>query len=305
MKILITGGAGFIGSHLVDRLVLDQAGDVYVLDNFSRGRMEHLMDSQHQIKVIRGDVRDRALLRETMRDVDLVYHLAAQSNVLGATRDLDYSFETNVVGTYEVMRAAAEAGVRRVIFSSSREVYGEPVSLPVGETTPLSPKNAYGVSKVAGEMCCRLFDHAGLEVIIFRLANVYGTRDRDRVIPLFAERALAGEPLTVFGNGKIVDFLWIANLVDVLCRAAQGPCPGSAVNLGSGKGTNLVDLARRILSLVGGHSGISVSEERQPEVSRFVADVAAAVNLYQLRCPEDPIEDLPLLVEALRTGSRV
>ena len=158
--------------------------------------------------------------------------------------------------------------MRRVIFSSSREVYGEPASLPVPETSPLSPKNAYGVSKVAGEMCCDLFDDARLEVIIFRFANVFGPRDRDRVIPLFAEPALAGEPLTAFGNGKIVDFLRIFNLVDVLCRAAQGPCPDSPVDLGSGKGTNLVDLARRILALAGRTSAISVTEERQPEVSR-------------------------------------
>ena len=106
MRILVTGEAGFIGSHLVDRLVLDQADEVSVLDNFSRGRIEHLAKSQHQVRIARGDIRDRALLDKEMSGVELVYHLAAQSNVLGAIRDLDYSFTTNVVGTYEVLRAA-------------------------------------------------------------------------------------------------------------------------------------------------------------------------------------------------------
>ena len=118
MKILVTGGAGFIGSHLVDRLVLDRAGEVVVFDNFSRGRMDHLAHNSHQIGIVQGDIRDRDLVLKAMAGVDLVYHLAAQSNVLGAVHDLDNSFETNVAGTYEVLRAAAAAGARRVIFSS-------------------------------------------------------------------------------------------------------------------------------------------------------------------------------------------
>ena len=301
MRILVTGGAGFIGSHLVDRLVLDQADEVSVLDNFSRGRIEHLAKSQHQVRIARGDIRDRALLDKEMSGVELVYHLAAQSNVLGAIRDLDYSFTTNVVGTYEVLRAAVAAGVRRVIFASSREVYGEPQSLPVPETAPNAPKNAYGVSKAAGEMYCRLYADAELEVIVFRLANVYGPRDRDRVIPLFAEQALTGEPLTVFGSGKILDFLWIGDLVEVLRHASQCPCLQGPVNLGSGKGTNIVDLAKRISTLTGGRSPVSVIEERQPEVGRFVADVAEAQRVFLLRRPEDPIEHVPAIVELMRS----
>ena len=299
MRILVTGGAGFIGSHLVDRLVLDQTGEVFVFDNFSRGRMDHLDHICHQISIVRGDIRDRVLLRKAMIGVDLVYHLAAQSNVLGAVRDLDYAFETNVGGTYEVLRAAAIAGVRRVIFSSSREVYGEPASLPVPENAPILPKNAYGVSKAAGEMYCRLFGREGLEVIVLRLANVYGPRDRGRVIPLFAEKALVGEPLRVFGDGKVLDFLWIEDLVDVLCRASQCPCPNTPVNVGSGKGTRLVDLAERISVLTGRGSIVQVAENRQPEVDRFVADVALARELFDLQCPDDPVEHLPLIVEHL------
>jgi UDP-glucose 4-epimerase len=232
-----------------------------------------------------------------MSGVNLVYHLAAQSNVLGAVRDLDYSFESNVVGTYEVLRAAAAAGVKRLIFSSSREVYGEPASMPVPETAQLAPKNAYGVSKASGEMYCPLFAGAGLEAVVFRLANVYGPRDSERVIPLFIKQALSGEPLTIFGRSKLMDFLWIGNLIDVLCQASQGQCPDGPVNIGSGKSTSLVDLAKRISSLTGSRSTISIKDERLPEVGRFVADVTLARRLFHLQCPEDPIEHVTSLVE--------
>ena len=297
MRILVTGGAGFIGSHLVDRLALDSTNEASVLDNFFRGRMENLARTKDRIRVVRGDIRNRSLLSEVMAGVDLVYHLAAHSSVLGAAQDLDYSFETNVVGTYEVLRAAASAGVRRLVFSSSREVYGDPASLPVPEDAPASPKNAYGVSKAAGEIYCRLFADAGLEVVVFRLANVYGPRDRDRVIPLFAEQAFEGKPLTVFGSEKILDFLWIEDLVDVLCRASRSSCPSSPVNIGSGKGTNLSDLAERVSKLTGGSSIVHVTEERKPEVGRFVADVTLARELFDLHCPDDPLEHLPEIIE--------
>ena len=301
MKVLVTGGAGFIGSHLVDRLIQTNAGQVTVLDNFSRGREEHLALSRNKIEIVRGDIRDRTLLQSVMKGVDLVFHLAAQANVLGAVRDLDYSFETNVSGTYELLRAAEAAGTKRVIFSSSREVYGEPTSLPVPETAPIAPKNAYGVSKAAGEIYCRLFADKGMEVIIFRLANVYGTRDRDRVIPLFAEQSLVGKSLTVFGRNKILDFLWIGDLLDVLCKASICPCPEGAVNVGSGEGVNLVDLAERISALTGNRSVVQVTEERAPEVGRYVADVGLARKLYDLHCPEDAIEHLPAVVNFIRS----
>jgi UDP-glucose 4-epimerase len=301
MKILVTGGAGFIGSHLVDRLVRDNAGQIRVLDNFSRGREQNLAQSRDRIELVHGDIRDRGLLQSVMNGVDLVFHLAAQSNVLGAVKDLDYSFETNVVGTYEVLRGAEAAGARRVIFTSSREVYGEPASLPVPETAPIAPKNAYGVSKATGEMYCRLFADRGMDVVVLRLANVYGTRDRDRVIPLFAEQSFAGKGLTVFGREKVLDFLWIDDLLDVLVKASTCPCPKDAVNVGSGKGVNLVDLAERVAALTGNRSKVQVIEERAPEVGRYVADVGVARKLFDLHCPEDAVEHLPAVVDSVRS----
>jgi nucleoside-diphosphate-sugar epimerase len=296
MKILVTGGAGFIGSHLVDRLAHEDSNEVIVYDSFSRGRIENLSQVADRVEIISGDITDRTSLQKAIQNVELVYHLAAQSNVLGAVQNPDTSFESNVVGTYEVLRAASTAGVRRVVFTSSREIYGDPVLLPVPESAPTQPKNAYGVSKVAGELYCRQFAAQGLETIVLRLSNVYGMRDFDRVIPLFIEKALQGEPLTVFGNNKILDFLWIEDLVDVFCKVSECPCPPGPVNIGSGKGVNLIDLAKTIASASGNHIDVNIAPDRSPEVGRFIADISLATSLFGLKNPDDPIEHvLPML----------
>lgn len=297
MKILVTGGAGFIGSHLVDRLISQDAGQVIVLDNLSRGKRANLSQSIHRIQFIAGDIRDPLILRKHFEGVDVLYHLAAQSNVLGAVGDINYSFQTNVAGTFETLKAAAAAGVKRVIFTSSREVYGEPTALPVPETAPLLPKNPYGASKVAAEMYCRVFAGPEMEVYILRLSNVYGPRDSERVIPLFIEKAMRGEPLDVFGPDKVLDFLWIDTLTDLLHRLRNCVCPNIPLNIASGKGTNLIDLAQRISSITGNQSPVRVSANREPEVNQFVADIARAQELLALPSPDDPIEHIPAIVQ--------
>src|SRR5436309_13516041 len=147
-KVVVTGGAGFIGSHLVDRLLAAGAREVVVLDNLQRGRLCNLEDARHdaRLRVIEADIRDPDVLAEAMRGARLVFHLAAQATVMGATGDLDYTFQTNVVGTYNVLRAAADANAERLVFASSREVYGEPIDLPVDEDSPLLAITAYRVS---------------------------------------------------------------------------------------------------------------------------------------------------------------
>jgi UDP-glucose 4-epimerase len=304
MKVLVTGGAGFIGSHLVDRLVLNQVGEVAVFDDFSRGQSENLSQSAGKIRIVRGDIRDRVVLERAMAGVDVVFHLAAKSSVLSGEQDPDGAIQTNVLGTYEVLKAAALSGVKRVIFTSSREVYGDATSIPVPETAVLRPKNAYGVSKAAAESYCKLFSGNPMSVIIFRLSNVYGPRDSGRVIPLFVAQALDGEPLTVFGGSKILDFLWIGDLIDVLIAATTASCPGAAINIGSGKGVKLVDLAERICEIAKSGSSVRIEKNRQPEVGAFIADVAAARDLFDLKCPEDPVEHLVELIDALRVQKR-
>lgn len=298
-RILVTGGAGFIGGHLVERLARrHKGGAVTVIDNLRRGDPENLRSCSGDIVFCRSDIRDRAALDPVMRGCEVVFHLAAQSSVMGACEDTEYSCSTNVLGTLHVLEAAKQAGVKRVVFTSSREVYGEPDRIPVPETAPLSPKNAYGASKVAGEMYCRVFGQNGLEVVVLRLANVYGPRDIGRVIPLFVDRALRGLPLLLYGGSQILDFVWIDAVVDALIQTGFGEFSPEPLNIGAGRGITVAALAQRILDLTGSHSPLAIEERRGVEVSRFVADTTRAQARLGLPLPEDPLFGLEQVVQA-------
>lgn len=300
-KIVVTGGAGFIGSHLVDRLLENGWPEVVVLDNLHRGRIENLAAhrAEPRFDFILGDIRNAATVASALRGATTVYHLAAQSTVMGAVEDADYSFETNVVGTFNVLRAAHEAGTRTVVFASSREVYGDPIDLPVAEDQPLLAVNTYGASKVAGEAYCRAFRRTfGLHCITLRLANVYGPRDVGRVIPLWLERAALGQDLEIYGGKQLIDFVWSEQVVDALIRAAdiRGPLP--PINIGSGTGTRIIDLARRIIRLSGSRSRVSIQQARAVEVTRFVANVKRMQQMLGIEPPDDPLVYLDRLVHA-------
>jgi UDP-glucose 4-epimerase len=298
-KVVVTGGAGFIGSHLVDRLLADAHSDVVVLDNLHRGRLTNLAKhtANPRLSVIQGDIRNADVVAETVRGADVVYHLAAQSTVMGAVEDLDYSFSTNVIGTFNVLRSAARESVRRVVFASSREVYGEPIELPVDEGQPLLAINFYGASKVTGEAYCRAFRRAsGLNTVILRLANTYGLRDSGRVIPRWVEQAIAGEDLTVYGGKQVLDFVWVGQIVEALVRTAELDGPMPPINIGSGTGTRIVDLARRIRLMAGSHSQIKLVPARAVEVVQYVARIDRMRQLLRLEPTSDPLANLPELV---------
>lgn len=299
MKILVTGGAGFIGSHLVDRLAADGWGEIIILDNLFRGRLANIAHHRDDARVQyrQADVRDYEKVRDAAQGAELIFHLAAQSNVMGAVADVDYSFTSNVIGTYNVLKAARECGVRRMIFTSSREAYGEARYLPVDEDHPLDSKNTYGASKVAGEMYCRVFsDNFGLETAVLRLANVYGARDYGRVIPLWLERANRGENLIVYGGQQVLDFVWIDQVVEALLRASRADIVGQPINVGSGQGTPILKLADRILQLIPTVSRLELRPPRTVEVARFTARVDRMRELLGLKPPADPLFGLPQLV---------
>ncbi len=295
MRALVTGGAGFLGSHLVDRLV-GAGHDITILDNFRRGR--HAFLPAQGVRVSEGDIRDYDAVAAVCAGVDTVFHLAAQSNVLGAMQDIDYSFTTNVVGTFNVLKAATEAGCAKVIFSSSREVYGEQSVLPVPESASLTAKNPYGASKLAGEAYCRAWASFGsLECAVLRFGNLYGPRDTGRVIPLWIERALRGEPLQVFGGDQVLDFVPVSMAVDALLAAATRPLDGP-VNVGTGLATPILALAERIRELTSRRSEIQLLPARGAEVVRFVADTRRMREALGIVPPADPLEALPQLCAA-------
>lgn len=299
--VLVTGGAGFIGRHLVKRLNRESSCPVVLVDNLSRAIWQHSDEGAEGVQFQLGDIRDHATVAEAMNGCDIVFHLAAQSNVLGAVRDIEYSFSTNVQGTFNVLRAARERGVKRVIFTSSREVYGDSDGSPVAEATPLQPRNAYGASKASGEMYCRIFNEGNLEVAVLRLANAYGPGDADRVIPLFVENALMDRPLVLYGGNQVLDFVWIETVVDALMKAAFGAKMQGPVNIGSGKGVTIADLARRIIALTESRSVMRVEPRREAEVACFVANVDRACEHFGIQQPEDPLFGLPSVIEFMKS----
>jgi UDP-glucose 4-epimerase len=300
-RIVVTGGAGFIGSHLVDRLIADQAAEVVAFDNFSRGRLDNLahLRNESRFNLIEGDVRDLTAVASAIRGADLVYHLAAQSTVVGAAQSLDYTFQTNVLGTFNVLRAAVQVSVPRVLFASSCEVYGEPISLPVDEDSPLLAINSFGASKVAGEVYCRAFRRElGLNTVILRMANVYGSRDVGRVIPTWVHQASAGQGLQVYGGKQVLDFVHVGKVVECLARAGglDGPIP--PINIGSGTGTRIVDLARRIARLMECQPKIQLQPARPMEVTRLIANVERMRQILMVEPPLDPLSNLAELLPA-------
>lgn len=294
VRVLVTGGAGFIGSHLVKAL-LSEGHEVVVLDNLYRSERANVPTAA---EFFYGDIRDRERVRQAVRGCDHVYHLAAQSNVMGAVSDIDYSFTTNVVGTYNVLSVSLEEGVAKVLVASSREVFGDAKVLPAREDHPAVAKNAYGASKAAGELYCRIFHETyGLDTGVLRMTNAYGPGDSGRVIPNWIERAARGQPLELYGGDQVVDFFPVELGVRAFLRAGQTPLNGEPVNIGSGQGTELRELAERIRHLPVTPVAVDLHPARSVEVTRFVADVTRMRTVLGLEPPSDPLIGLPALWE--------
>jgi len=283
-KVLITGGAGCIGSHLVDRLATD-GHEIIVYDNFSRGKppsAAFLTDTR--TRYVQGDIRDYDHLLNEIEGSEIVYHLAGQTSVIGAYVDLDYCLTTNIMGTYNTLKASKEAGVERVIYTSSREVYGECIKLPVNENTHLRYKNLYGETKAIGDRFCQLFnDEYQLPVVILRLTNVYGPHDFDRVIPNFIDQARKGDPLEVFGGKQIIDLVWIELVIEALIRSTTYAVTGIPINIGSGSGVSIMDLAQSIIQLSHSSSKIIIQPARSVEVNKYVADITRMNDMLHLQ----------------------
>ncbi len=297
-RIVVTGGAGFIGSHLVDRLLAESCAEIVVLDDLSTGLLANLAqhDAERRLEVVEGDIRDPAVAAAVLRGAGVIYHLAAHPG--GSTpADAEQAFTTNVVGTFNLLRAAVAQEFPRVVFASSCAVYGEPISLPVEESHPLLAADCYGASKVAAEAYCRAFRRVfGLDTVVLRLAHVYGPRDRDTVIPTWMSQAASGQDLCVQGGKQVLDFIWVGDAVEALVRAGRPDGPLPAINVASGTGTRAHDVARLIRRLVGGQGRIKLLPAPPSGVTRFVGSVERMREVLKLEPPLDPLAHLPSLV---------
>lgn len=266
MRVLVTGGAGFIGSHLVEALL--QRGDsVRVLDNFSTGRRGNLTPFWNDIEVMEADLRDAVQVGQAVAGVDWIFHLAAFISVPQSMLDPETCFAVNVGGTVNLLEAARKAGVCKVVLASSTAVYGDTDIFPTSEETPLLPLSPYAVSKQVNEIYTRLYSQRfGLPVTALRYFNVYGPRQRPdspyaAAIPIFVNRLVSAQPIVIYGDGKQSrDFIFVKDIVRANLLAALSEADGETFNICSGQETSLIDLLEELSQI----------SPRQPEV-RFEA----------------------------------
>lgn len=298
MRVLVTGGAGFIGSHLVDRL-LDAGDHVGVYDDFSTGRRENLRDSPG-LSVIVGDIRDEACVADTVREFgpDAVVHLAANASVTQSCEDPLLTHSVNSRGTLVVLETARRAGVRKFLYASSAAVYGQAAKLPIEEDDPKTPDSPYAIDKLAGEMVLRFMvaQTTGASGVAMRFFNVYGPRQHpdspySGVISRFAERIVAGRPLRIDGDGgQTRDFVYVGDLVRRIEGYLREEEAGFRVaNLGTGVRTSILDLVAGFGSATGQSPAVEYGPGRVGDVRHSCASVERAMaNGWR---PEVPLSE--------------
>lgn len=287
MDALVTGGAGFIGSHMVATL-LSRGMAVRVLDNFATGRESNLSDVMGRIELVRGDLRDIDTVAAVVRDVKAVFHFGALPSVGGSIESPALWNEVNVQGTLNLLLAARDAGVDRFVFSSSSSVYGDTPVLPKREDMPPNPLSPYALQKLTGEHYCRLF-HAlyGLKTVALRYFNVFGPRQNPRsqyaaVVPLFIERLRAGEAPTICGDGgQTRDFTFVADVVsaNLACLSAPAEAFGRVFNVARGDRVSVKHLAETLMSIMGRDIPPVHVAARPGEVRDSQADASAAARV--------------------------
>ncbi len=289
MKILITGGAGFIGSHLCEKYS-KEGHTVLCLDNFMSGNLthiRHLLDYRN-FKLVKGDIRDFDLLEKIMRDVDVVLHLAAQIHVDRSYIEPKLTYDVNVMGTQNVLEVARMYDAKKVIHASTSEVYGSALYVPIDEKHPLNAPHPYGASKIAADrMCYAYIQTYGMDISIVRLFNVFGPRQRDvgygGVISIFTRRVLSNVPPIIYGDGtQTRDYTYIKDAVRAYDLVLNHNEPiTEPINFGTGKEVSINDLADKIIELCGKKGEIEPVhvEPRIGEVKRLIADATKAKNM--------------------------
>ncbi len=283
-RVLVTGGAGFIGSHLVEAL-LDKGYEVRVLDNLSTGRRENLASVQGAFEWVEADVRDREAVLRAMKDVDGVLHEAAMVSVPFSMERPRECHEINLVGTLNILEAARAAGVHRVVMAGTAAAYGNNPELPKRETMVPEPESPYGATKVAAEQYLRAYARmGGLETASLRYFNVYGPRQDPRsmysgVISRFVESLVAGETPIIFGDGEQSrDFIYVGDVVRANLLALRAPHlePGAVFNIGTGHSVTLLELLEVLARAAGREVVPRFASARPGDVKHSRADMARA-----------------------------
>lgn len=271
MKVLVTGGAGFIGSHIVDRLLEDNI-QVYILDNLRTGAIRNINPGAVFLK---KDIRDRDLTELFIRErFDHVVHQAAQTTVSQSLADPYYDCDVNVLGMVNVLEASRASGVKKIVFASSAAVYGDTAVLPVTEECAAQPKSFYGESKLIGEKYLKKYhENFGLEYVALRYANVYGERQADSgeggVISIFAKKLSSGEPVTVYGDGyQTRDYVYVKDVADANYAALFKPAVNCSVNVSTAIETTVNELIRNMARITEKMPRVDYAAVRQNDIRR-------------------------------------
>ncbi len=304
-KVLVTGGAGFIGSHLAGELAKEN--EVIIIDDLSTGSLENIREliKKENVNFIKGSITDYDLLKESFKDIDFVFHLAALASVPESIKDPIASNSVNINGTLNVLMAARDNRIKKVIYTSSCAVYGDTEVMPVSETSPLNPKSPYAVAKLTGEYYCNVFsDIFNLPVISLRYFNVYGPRQNPMseyaaVVPKFISNVMKDKPPVIYGDGlQTRDFVFVKDVVRANILAALSRESGS-FNIGSGISTSIAGLAETIIRIFGKNIEPLHKDPRDGEIRNSRADISKARALGY--APEYSLEEG--LMETVRTFS--
>ncbi len=316
-RVLVTGGAGLVGSHIVDQLVQrgpsGPAYEVIVLDNFTRGVRSNLAwaEEHGRIRVVEGDIRDRELVADVMRGVNLVFHQAA-IRITQCAEEPRLALDVLVNGTYNVLEAAVDAGVDKVVAASSASVYGLADDFPTAERHhPYNNRTFYGASKAFNEGMLRSFnDMFGLNYVALRYFNVFGPRMDihgvyTEVLIRWMQRIAAGQPPLIFGDGQqTMDFIYVEDIARANVLAAESNASDEVFNIASGTETSLLELAAALTHIMGADLKPEHREQRQVNpVPRRLADTHKAERMLGFRAQTDLSAGLTRLVEWWRRQS--
>src|SRR5918992_876753 len=310
-RVLVIGGAGFVGSHIVDQLLAEPVREIVVLDNLVRGTRNNLAGAlqDDRVTLVEGSVEDLDLLKDLMRGTDYAFHLAALW-LYECVHEPRKALEANVVGTYNVIEAAQEAGVKKVVYSSSASVYGNAVEEPMTEEHPFNNRTMYGATKIAGEQFFRAFhDQRGLDYNGLRYMNIYGPRMDYKgtyvsVIMKVLDRIDAGEPPVIFGDGsQAYDFVHVADVARANILALQADATDEFFNIGIGVKTTIRELVDVLLELTGSDLEPEYRPQEQMFVTHRVGSTEKAERLLGFRATIPLEEGLRSIVEWRRTGA--
>ncbi len=304
-KVVVTGGAGFIGSNLC-RTLLEQGAKVTAFDNLYSGKIDFIKDLMDKgLNFVQGDIRDPASLEKATKNCEVIFHLAAQTSVPFSMENPKEDCEINVVGTLNVLEAARKAGAR-MVFASSCAVYGNPEKRPTPETYPTHPIAFYGLTKLLGENYCRFYqENSGLEIVMLRIFNVYGPNCHGAIYDFLNKLRKIPNKLEVLGTGRQSrDFVYVTDMVDFLLKAETTPeAAGHVFNVGTGTTTSVAELAKMIVEILGLENVEIYFKGGQAwagDMDITLADNSKAVNMLQWRPQVSLREGLKKLISSRR-----